>query len=65
MQTVSRCILAALHKGFINKSLVIGVVVGCVVVGGVVVVGVGAHPECFRLISLFSLGVKCVSYKVL
>ena len=55
MQTVSRCILAALHKGFINKSLVIGVVVGCVVVGDVAVVVVGAYPENFGSISLFSV----------
>ena len=38
------------------KGVVVGgVVVGCVVVGGVAVVVVGAYPESFGSISLFSV----------
>ena len=42
---------------FRNNAVVMGVVVEGVVVGGVAVVGVGAYPESFRSISLFSVEV--------
>ena len=48
------------YKYFRNNVVVMGVVVGSVVVGYVVVgcvavVGLGAYPESFRSISLFSV----------